>query len=188
LKSALGDFQDGGREGSVISAQSVEPLYAEDQEETWHKIREELKEAGISVAAFELNKDFIFDWLKKNLVNHALDGTTRPDDQSRPSIDDLSRAMGGATIRSPQDINALRPNIDFRSLTPVLSNRSTRVEALTVEIGNTHQRITPSVLAPRNNHEWTFFVRPSRVDIIEKVIIHLVSRCCLYLSIMSCFH
>ncbi|KAI0167574.1 hypothetical protein BJ166DRAFT_520245 [Pestalotiopsis sp. NC0098] len=43
------------------------------------------------------------------------------------------------------------------------------IHTLTVYIGNRHARVPPSPGAPHNEHEWTFFVRPSRTDIIEEV-------------------
>lgn len=48
------------------------------------------------------------------------------------------------------------------------------VQTITVYIGNRHRLVTPSEDDPaRNCHEWTFFVRPSRTDVIEEVHIHL---------------
>ena len=48
------------------------------------------------------------------------------------------------------------------------------VQTLTVYIGNEHRDIDPDPEGlAANKHEWTFFVRPSRTDIIEEVHIHL---------------
>jgi hypothetical protein len=51
------------------------------------------------------------------------------------------------------------------------------VETLTLYIGNTHKDIRVDVengeLEGHNKHEWNFFVRPSRTDIIEEVQIFL---------------
>lgn len=47
------------------------------------------------------------------------------------------------------------------------------IQTLTVYIGNRHTRVPPVEDSPHNEHEWTFFVRPSRTDIIEEVHIFL---------------
>jgi RING-type zinc-finger len=48
------------------------------------------------------------------------------------------------------------------------------VETLTLYIGNTHQLIKPDSGGSPNKHNWKFFVRPSRTDLIEEVQIFLV--------------
>ena len=47
------------------------------------------------------------------------------------------------------------------------------VQSITVYIGNRHQIVAPPEGEDANMHEWTFFVRPSRTDVIEEVQIHL---------------
>ncbi|KAI1844004.1 hypothetical protein JX266_009870 [Neoarthrinium moseri] len=48
------------------------------------------------------------------------------------------------------------------------------IQTITVYIGNRHQHVQPREDDhAENRHEWTFFVRPSRTDIIEEVHIHL---------------
>ena len=49
------------------------------------------------------------------------------------------------------------------------------VETLTLYIGNTHQLLRTEDPESQNKHEWKFFVRPSRTDIIEEVHVFLVS-------------
>lgn len=46
------------------------------------------------------------------------------------------------------------------------------IQTLTLSIGNRHHIVTPSIYDV-DTHEWTFFVRPSRTDIIEEVQILL---------------
>ncbi len=48
------------------------------------------------------------------------------------------------------------------------------VETLTLYIGNTHQLIRLDNDESQNKHNWKFFVRPSRTDLIEEVHIFLV--------------
>jgi hypothetical protein len=49
------------------------------------------------------------------------------------------------------------------------------LETLTLYIGNTHRnvRLDTGEQETHNKHEWNFFVRPSRTDIIEEVQIFL---------------
>ena len=48
------------------------------------------------------------------------------------------------------------------------------VETLTLYIGNTHHLTKPDADDSPNKHNWKFFVRPSRTDLIEEVHIFLV--------------
>ena len=50
------------------------------------------------------------------------------------------------------------------------------VETLTLYIGNSHQLIRPDSAGSKNTHNWKFFVRPSRTDLIEEVQVFLVRR------------
>jgi len=47
------------------------------------------------------------------------------------------------------------------------------VEILTIHIGNEHRLIRTDESLSNNRHDWKFFVRPSRTDIIEEVQIFL---------------
>ncbi|KAK5175013.1 uncharacterized protein LTR77_000149 [Saxophila tyrrhenica] len=46
------------------------------------------------------------------------------------------------------------------------------IQTITVYIGNRHE-IVSRTEETHNTHQWTFFIRPSRTDIIEEVHIHL---------------
>ena len=61
LDKLISDFQQGKRAPSVVSLQTVDSLDPDDKE-VWRTIRKELEDIGISVAAFDANKDFIFEW------------------------------------------------------------------------------------------------------------------------------
>ena len=54
-------------------------------------------------------------------------------------------------------------------------NGGKEIQTLTLYIGNSHKLTEPSP-GSSNMHDWTFFVRPSRTEIIEEVQIVLVSR------------
>ncbi|EMC99099.1 hypothetical protein BAUCODRAFT_22388 [Baudoinia panamericana UAMH 10762] len=47
------------------------------------------------------------------------------------------------------------------------------IQTITVYIGNSHELIQPAEQESHNIHRWTFFVRPSRNDIIDEVQIFL---------------
>jgi hypothetical protein len=47
------------------------------------------------------------------------------------------------------------------------------VQTITLHIGNTHHWVTPEHKDISNVHQWTFFLKPSRTDIIEEVQIFL---------------
>ena len=61
LDKLIEEYRQGKREASIISLQTVDSLSADDKA-LWRAIRKELEEIGISVAAFDANRDFIFDW------------------------------------------------------------------------------------------------------------------------------
>lgn len=49
------------------------------------------------------------------------------------------------------------------------------IETLTLYIGNTHRLIKPDPEDSKNTHNWKFFVRASRTDLIEEVQVFLVN-------------
>lgn len=81
LDKFLRDFQNGGREGSVVSGQTAESL-APDQVATWRAIRKELEEIGITVAAFDSNREFIFTWFMRSVESGAFEEQGGEDSQS----------------------------------------------------------------------------------------------------------
>ncbi|KAI9859351.1 MAG: hypothetical protein M1813_006688 [Trichoglossum hirsutum] len=72
LNTFLRELQGGEREESVITTQTVESLSPDDRE-AWREIRKELEEIGITVAAFELNKNFILNWFREELAAGSFD-------------------------------------------------------------------------------------------------------------------
>lgn len=54
------------------------------------------------------------------------------------------------------------------------SDSSESIQTITVHIGNRHTLVPARADdAAGNQHDWTFFVKPSRTDIIEEIHIHL---------------
>ncbi|KAL8884148.1 MAG: hypothetical protein Q9215_007739 [Flavoplaca cf. flavocitrina] len=72
LEKYLREILRGGREGSIISVQTVDSLSTEDRA-VWRAIRKDLESIGITAAAYEANHDFIRDWLIRVLDTGALD-------------------------------------------------------------------------------------------------------------------
>lgn len=93
LHNYLREVQEGGREASVVSTQTVESL-SPNVKETWRAIRKELEEIGITVAAFDLNKDFIINWFKEALADGAFEIQMG---------EGLSQALGGDLNRELKD-------------------------------------------------------------------------------------
>ncbi|KAL8884129.1 MAG: hypothetical protein Q9215_007751 [Flavoplaca cf. flavocitrina] len=71
LQQFLNEHQRSRKEDSVISSQSV----SSEGSKTWRDIRRELEGFGISVAAFNTNKAFIFEWLQKASRSGKLDNS-----------------------------------------------------------------------------------------------------------------
>lgn len=63
---------------------------------------------------------------------------------------------------------------DREAATEQATDSTAGLQTLTVHIGNRHTLVpaAPGDLA-ENQHEWTFFVKPSRIDIVEEIHIHL---------------
>ena len=72
LDRYLQEVTEGKREGSLISAQTADTLSVNDQQ-LWCTIRKELEDIGITVAAFDANKDFIFEWFKNMIAKGAFE-------------------------------------------------------------------------------------------------------------------
>ncbi|KAL2043902.1 hypothetical protein N7G274_003422 [Stereocaulon virgatum] len=70
LDKLLRDVRDGRREPSIASRQTVDSLTPNDKE-TWRAIRKELEDIGITIAAFDANKDFIFSWFTNAVPSGA---------------------------------------------------------------------------------------------------------------------
>lgn len=87
------EFQDGKHEGSVISTRTVDSLSA-DERQAWRAIRKELEDIGISVAAFDANKDFIVNWFKTAISTGAFEEQTVEAETSSVFLhDDLNLSL-----------------------------------------------------------------------------------------------
>ena len=61
------EFKEGKREGSVISVQTTD-TFSKNDKQLWYTIRKELEDIGITVAAFDANRDYIFEWLRNAIA------------------------------------------------------------------------------------------------------------------------
>ena len=88
----------------------------------------------------------------------------------------MCRTMTSASEDNPrsQQLRARYPKTWAERLAededPLRGELAEAIQTITVYIGNRHKLVRPSVEdLPQNQHEWTFFVKPSRTDIIEEV-------------------
>ena len=79
LDNFMREYKEGRREGSVISTQTAESLSA-DEKQAWCTIQKELEEIGITVAAFDANKDFIINWFTEAIATGAFEEQISDDD------------------------------------------------------------------------------------------------------------
>lgn len=82
LESFSRDYQD-DEKGSVYSSLTVDSL-SPDERQMWRTIRKELEEIGISVAAFDANREFILKWL----IDHVVNGSFQEKLPGNGSLDD----------------------------------------------------------------------------------------------------
>ena len=84
-------------------------------------------------------------------------------------------------VLDPAREKGLQQNYPFSYQTREVESRAEKedefgstIETLTVYIGNEHTEIRAAE-GSNNKHQWRFFVRPSRLDLIEEIQIFLVS-------------
>ena len=93
LDKFIDEFRQGRREGSIVSLQTVDSLSTDDRA-VWRTIRKELEDIGISVAAFDANRNFILDWFV-----HAVE-TGAFEEQSGHNVDEESNLSDEQESRS----------------------------------------------------------------------------------------
>lgn len=129
------EFQDGKHEGSILSIATVDSL-AQDERETWRAIRKELEDIGISIAAFDANKDFIMGWFQKAVSAGAFDEQIGSNDLDSDSATDsvlAQRYLTPSLTKVAQDSSPFKRRRQPRVIT--LFNRlrgldNTFIEAL----------------------------------------------------------
>ncbi|KAI9780749.1 MAG: hypothetical protein M1839_006536 [Geoglossum umbratile] len=117
LDKYLWELQNGKREGSVITTQTADSL-STDEKKAWRAIRKELEDVGITVAAFDANRDFIMNWFKAAVDTGAFDqpledasssqicesgsGQLREDTQHKTAVTGLSTGAKTLHMQIPQ--------------------------------------------------------------------------------------
>lgn len=96
MKIFLREFRDGQLEGSVITTSTVQTL-SQDDVETWRTIRKELEDIGVSVAAFDANKEFIMGWFQTAFQSALLEDSnvSRRSSSSEPHLTPVNRNLSG---------------------------------------------------------------------------------------------
>jgi hypothetical protein len=121
LDDCLREIREGKREGSVISAQTVDSLCASDQQ-VWHTIRKELEDIGITVAAFDANKDFIFKWFLTTISSGAFEERSWDNSPTEPRENPPDEVLRGNLI-------SLLVNTALNGLDSLLQPRIAPLEA-----------------------------------------------------------
>ena len=93
LNKLVQEFQGGKHEGSVLTVATVESLTLDDKQ-LWRTIRKELENIGISVAAFDNNKDFILSWFQTAIEEGAFDEQIPSSPESSHSGKDPEQLSG----------------------------------------------------------------------------------------------
>jgi hypothetical protein len=86
MDQLLAEYRRGQRNGSIVSALTVESLMP-DERETWRQLRRDLKDVGIETTIIEEKREFIVAWFARAVAEYGLDGIGS-DDGYTPSEDD----------------------------------------------------------------------------------------------------
>jgi len=99
------ECREGKREASIISTQTSDTLSMNDKQ-LWRTIRKELEDIGITVAAFDANKYFIFEWFTNAIANGAFEERTFDDPPTAELCKDSSDE------RSKSNFNDITSQLD----------------------------------------------------------------------------
>lgn len=116
-------FQDGKLEGSVLTVATVESLTVYDKQ-MWRAIRKELEEIGISVAAFDANKEFITNWFESAIKTGAFEEQSLPGDSNSVRSGNDSPKILSHHSSSSQLVENVQQDLDdfsIASVTPQVS-------------------------------------------------------------------
>lgn len=93
-----------------------------DDQNTWRLIRKELEEIGITVAAFEANKDYIIDWFAEAVAGGAFTEQSPNDRATTPQ----SEYSPSPVESSQQPESSYDADEKFHSASPVIAAHSVR--------------------------------------------------------------
>ena len=114
LEKFIEEFHQGKREASIVSLQTADSLSADDKA-VWRTIRKELEEIGISVAAFDANREFIFDWFIRAVETGVFEeeNEENSDEESNLSHERKSQSSGD------QDRQDMERQVEHSELEPL---------------------------------------------------------------------
>ena len=116
------EVREGKKRGSIISDQSADSL-SSNERAVWRTIRKELEDIGLSVSAFEANREFIFDWFVQAVESGAFKAETMSPRHDRMASGPTSPASP-VSPASPASLLVLPP-----PQTPdPLSTRNSRID------------------------------------------------------------
>jgi hypothetical protein len=118
LDDFLQEYREGKREGSVISTHTMDTICTNDKQ-VWRTIRKELEDIGISVAAFDNNKEFIFEWFLNAVRCGAFEERPWDDSSSTELYEDSSdEALKGnlISLSGNMTLNDLDSSLQIRTV------------------------------------------------------------------------
>jgi hypothetical protein len=98
LNKYLKECQEGRHETSILTTQSEDSISPDDKT-TWRKIRKELEDIGITLAAFNANQVFIMEWFRTALETGSFDEQPQSTDQI-----DVTRGTDGLDLSDTESL------------------------------------------------------------------------------------
>lgn len=138
---------------SVISSKAVESLDSDD-EDTWERIRNELMDIGITIAAIEENKKFIMGRIQSALASGAFEEDPNEIDWANAHLERTSNHTEESHDKKWEDHLALEATSELgtrssTSITAVESSRTPRTDVLATLSQNTISQSPPEMVKPR---------------------------------------
>jgi len=123
LNKYLKECQEGRHETSILTTQSEDSISPDDKT-IWRKIRKELEDIGITLAAFNANQEFIMQWFRTALEAGSFDEQPQSTDQI-----DVTRGTDGLDLSDTESlleaVERPRPHPDSPVKNSTLSRNST---------------------------------------------------------------
>lgn len=88
--------------------------------------------------------------------------------------DDVAEEMRRLSLEAPMSSGG-SSNTVLNNFDPFPSLSDDTPELMTIVIGNTHRLVAPKPENTRNKHLWSFYLKTSGEEIIQEVVVYLVS-------------
>ncbi|KLJ07148.1 hypothetical protein EMPG_17362 [Blastomyces silverae] len=184
--------RNGNRESSLISEQTADSLASSDKL-TWRSIRKELEEIGITVAAFDANREFILNWFAEAVEAGTFQPREAADTDSRSDDTDSNHAtfhkksrfaafqQGTQTTRrpiaAPQKTDRWKPSL-FTS--PTFGEEASRKTSLLASVKSRNTSAVRKFLKTSTGH-----LRPESYSVALQTAISLGDHAILELLLAS---